>query len=201
MITSSKISRMPCLSQIAAGARDSPWAARARRSSRPSARRSRRRWSRHRAARRCARARRRARAPHSGWPREKALLARGCGCGADGRRPAQVPEELAVAGDAADRDAAEADAVIAALAADQPGARAFAPRAVIGERDLQRGLDRLRAGIARKRHGPGRPAAAPRSATPPRKSPDGPSGRPAHSRASPIAAAPPRRSRAGRDRH
>ncbi len=60
----------------------------------------------------------------------------------------QRAELLAVVDDAADRDAAEADAVIAALAADQPHARALAAHVVIGERDLQRGVDRLRAGIA-----------------------------------------------------
>ena len=38
----------------------------------------------------------------------------------------QRAEEFAVVDDAADRNAAEADAVIAALAADQPGARALA---------------------------------------------------------------------------
>ena len=59
----------------------------------------------------------------------------------------QAAEELAVGGDAADRDAAEADAVIAALAPDQPGARALAAHAVIGDGDLERGVDRLRAGI------------------------------------------------------
>ena len=60
----------------------------------------------------------------------------------------QRAEELAVVDDAADRDAAEADAVIAALAADQAIARAFAADVPIGERDLERGVDRLRAGIA-----------------------------------------------------
>ena len=60
----------------------------------------------------------------------------------------QRAEEFAVADDAADRDAAEADAVIAALAPDQARARAFAADVVIGERDLERGVDRLRAGIA-----------------------------------------------------
>ena len=60
----------------------------------------------------------------------------------------QRAEEFAVADDAADRDAAEADAVIAALAADQARARAFAADVVIGERDLERGVDRLRSGIA-----------------------------------------------------
>ncbi len=60
----------------------------------------------------------------------------------------QRAEQLAVVDDAADRDAAEADAVIAALAADQARARAFAAHRLIGERDLERGVDRLRAGIA-----------------------------------------------------
>src|SRR5262249_4331268 len=60
----------------------------------------------------------------------------------------QRTEEFAVIDHAADRDAAEADAVIAALAPDQTGARALAADIVIGERDLQRGVDRLRARIA-----------------------------------------------------
>ena len=59
----------------------------------------------------------------------------------------QRAEQLAVADDAADRDAAEIDAVIAALAADQAEARALPDGALIGERDLERGLDRLRAGV------------------------------------------------------
>ena len=59
-------------------------------------------------------------------------------------------ELLAVGDHAADRDAAEADAVIAALAADQPHPRRIAAHSVIGERDLQRGIDRLRTGIAKK---------------------------------------------------
>ena len=59
----------------------------------------------------------------------------------------QRAEHLAVGDDAADRDAAEIDAVIAALAADQAGARALALGAVVGERDLQRGVDRFRTGI------------------------------------------------------
>ena len=60
----------------------------------------------------------------------------------------QRAEELAVVDDAADRNAAEADTMIAALAADQAGARAFAAHMVIGERDLERGVDRFRARIA-----------------------------------------------------
>src|SRR5438477_2117490 len=60
----------------------------------------------------------------------------------------QRAEMLAVVDDAADRDAAETDAVIAALAADQPGARAAALHVVKCERDLERGVDRLGARIA-----------------------------------------------------
>ena len=57
----------------------------------------------------------------------------------------QRAEMFSVGDHAADRDAAEIDAVIAALAADQAGAAALALHALIGERDLQRRLDRLRA--------------------------------------------------------
>src|SRR5664279_4930723 len=60
----------------------------------------------------------------------------------------QRAELLAVGNDAADRDAAEADAVITTLAADQPHARGVAANVVEGERDLERGVDRLRSGIA-----------------------------------------------------
>jgi len=56
-------------------------------------------------------------------------------------------EPLAVVGHAADGNAAEADAVVALLAADQARALALAARAVVGERDLQRGVHRLRAGV------------------------------------------------------
>ena len=61
-----------------------------------------------------------------------------------------VAEGAAVVDHAADRDAAEADAVIGALAADEPRARALAARAVIGERDLERRVDRLRPRVAEK---------------------------------------------------
>jgi hypothetical protein len=54
-------------------------------------------------------------------------------------------ERTAVRHHAADRHAAEADAVIAALAADQARPRALSDGALIGERDLQRGVDRFRA--------------------------------------------------------
>ena len=57
-------------------------------------------------------------------------------------------EEFAVVDHAADRNAAEADAVIAALAADQALARAGPAHVVVGEGDLQRRVDGLRAGIA-----------------------------------------------------
>ena len=62
-----------------------------------------------------------------------------------------VAELLAVGDHAADRDAAEADAVIAALAADEAGARALALGLVVGERDLERGVDRLGARVGEER--------------------------------------------------
>ena len=57
------------------------------------------------------------------------------------------PKHLRLFDHAADRDAAEADAVIALFAADQAGALALAAGAVIGQRDLERGIHRLGAGI------------------------------------------------------
>ena len=56
-------------------------------------------------------------------------------------------ERAAVRHHAADRHAAEADAVIAALAADQARPRPLSDGALVGERDLQRGVDRLGARI------------------------------------------------------
>jgi hypothetical protein len=50
----------------------------------------------------------------------------------------QGAEPFAIVDHAAHRDAAEADAVIAALTADETRARAFATGAVISERDLER---------------------------------------------------------------
>ena len=50
----------------------------------------------------------------------------------------QRAELLAIRPDAAHRHAAKAHAMIAAFAPDQPHARAFAPRLVIGQRDFQR---------------------------------------------------------------
>ena len=72
-------------------------------------------------------------APCSGWPLEKAFAARSVGVRHVVDAGQQRAEHLAVGDDAADRDAAEIDAVIAALAADQPGPRALAPRALIGD--------------------------------------------------------------------
>ena len=57
-------------------------------------------------------------------------------------------ELLAVGLDAADRDAAEADAVIAARAADEAHALRLPLRLPVGERDLERRVDRLRARVA-----------------------------------------------------
>ncbi len=59
-------------------------------------------------------------------------------------------EHLAVRHDPADRDAAEADAVIAALAPNQPHARGLAAHVVVSERDLQRGVDGFRARVAKE---------------------------------------------------
>jgi hypothetical protein len=53
-------------------------------------------------------------------------------------------EPLAVVDHAADGNAAETDAVVAALATDQARARAFTTCTLVGERDLERGVDRLR---------------------------------------------------------
>ena len=56
----------------------------------------------------------------------------------------QRSEHLAVVDNAADRSTAEADAVIAALAADQAGARALTVDLMIGQRDLERGISGFR---------------------------------------------------------
>ncbi len=57
-------------------------------------------------------------------------------------------ERVAVAHHAAQADAADIDAVIGALAADEPGALPLALGGVIGHRDLERGVDRLGSGVA-----------------------------------------------------
>src|SRR3546814_1368838 len=59
----------------------------------------------------------------------------------------ECAEMLAVVDHAPDRDAAEADAMVPLLPTDQTGARALAPHPVIGERDLERGVDRLRSAV------------------------------------------------------
>src|SRR6185312_9882874 len=62
--------------------------------------------------------------------------------GQQGARP-----HPAVRRDAADGDSSEADAVVGALASDEARARALAADAVIADRDLERGVDRLGARI------------------------------------------------------
>src|SRR5260370_4624277 len=59
-------------------------------------------------------------------------------------------ELLAVVADAGDRRPGEADAMIAALTADQAGARSLALDLVKGQRDLERGIGGFRPGIAEK---------------------------------------------------
>ncbi len=148
VITSSKISRMPCLVQISRRRLQVALAAAsAHRWSPPPARRSPRRCCSRRAARRCARARRRGARPTPARRASRRCAARSCVCGRWSTPGSMRAEELAVVDHAADGDAAEADAVVAALAADEAGARAFAAHAVVGERDLQRGVHRLRAGV------------------------------------------------------
>src|SRR6188472_634183 len=60
----------------------------------------------------------------------------------------QRAEHFAVADDAADRSAAEADAMIGPLAANQADAVPLTVELVIGQRELQRGVRGLRSGIA-----------------------------------------------------
>src|SRR4029450_2191121 len=59
----------------------------------------------------------------------------------------QRPEIAAVTAESADRKSAPAHAVIGLGAADEPDARTVAPGAMIGARDLQRGVDGFRARI------------------------------------------------------
>ena len=60
----------------------------------------------------------------------------------------QRSEHFPVIDDAADRGAAKANAMIAALAADQAGAGALALGLMIGQRDLERGIGGFRSRIA-----------------------------------------------------
>ena len=55
----------------------------------------------------------------------------------------QGAEPLAVAGNPPHRDAAKADPVIATLATNQPGAGALTASPLPGQRNLERGIDRL----------------------------------------------------------
>jgi hypothetical protein len=59
----------------------------------------------------------------------------------------QAAVDFAVGGYAADRDATESNAVIAALAADQHVAMAFAARTMVRKRYLQCGVHRLGSGV------------------------------------------------------
>ncbi|MNR08165.1 hypothetical protein D3C85_1243090 [compost metagenome] len=56
----------------------------------------------------------------------------------------QIAEGLAMAGDARHGQPPEAHAVVGAFAPDQPDALALTARAVVAQRDLQRGIDRFR---------------------------------------------------------
>src|SRR5207237_9353566 len=60
----------------------------------------------------------------------------------------QSTEHLPIADDAANGRAAEADPVIAALAADQAGAGALTCELMIGKRDLERGVGGFRSRVA-----------------------------------------------------
>ena len=86
-------------------------------------------------------------APCSGWSFAEGVAGEIVGVAdmVDARQMGR--KRAAVVDHAADRHAAEADAVIAALAADQAGAGRLAGGAMIGERDLQRGIDRLGARV------------------------------------------------------
>jgi hypothetical protein len=57
-------------------------------------------------------------------------------------------EQIAVLRDGAERGAADACAMVAPLPGDEPRARALSGKLVIGERSLERGIDRFRARVA-----------------------------------------------------
>src|SRR6476469_8178037 len=61
-----------------------------------------------------------------------------------------VAELLAVGDDTADRDAAKANAVVAAFAADETRARTLSPCLVVAESNFEGGIDRFRTGIGEK---------------------------------------------------
>jgi hypothetical protein len=62
----------------------------------------------------------------------------------------QRAELLAVVDDAADGNASEADPMISAFATDQTYARGVALDVMVGKRDLERGVDCFRTGVAEK---------------------------------------------------
>ena len=62
----------------------------------------------------------------------------------------QRAEHLAIGDNAANRNAAEIDAVITALTTDEAEAAALADDTLVGERDLEPGFDRFGAGIGEK---------------------------------------------------
>ena len=78
-------------------------------------------------------------------PREEVLLEVRVPHVRDAGQPGS--EFAAVVDEARQRDAAEVDAVVGALARDEHVAAALTARLVVGERDLHRGVDRLRAGV------------------------------------------------------
>ena len=78
-------------------------------------------------------------------------IARQVVCVADVVHPGhRQPKGLAIAHQAAHRDAAEVDAVVTALAAQQPGACALATHAVVGQRHLQCGFHRFGAAVGKE---------------------------------------------------
>jgi hypothetical protein len=64
-------------------------------------------------------------------------------------------EQIAVLRDGAERGAAEACAMVAPLPGDEPRARALSGKLVIGERNLERGIDRLGAQKKTRLRSPG----------------------------------------------
>ena len=126
-------------------------------------------------------------APCSGWPRLKAFRARLMGVRQMIDAGQQAAEELAVGDDAADRDAAEADAVIAALAADQALTRALALApgdrrcAILSAVSTDSEPELVKKTWSRS---PGSRVGS--AARPVRRRADGPSGRPARSPARPT---------------
>ena len=88
-------------------------------------------------------------APCAGCPRENAFFAGSCVARKVVDERQRLRGELpAIRLDAADGDAAESDAVVAARAADEANALRLSLRLPVRERDLQRGVDGLGAGVA-----------------------------------------------------